>query len=203
MKRCLVPLLLVVLSAVAIACRNDGGDSASKDGGAATAVDGIPTGADEPETPAGGELTLEEFFQQVKAALDRQRAATFAVGAAPDIDDDETLDATEKASLLANLDGHIEVLNELHDTLRRLAAPDEVAGAAADLVSAAGAQAAFWESTRPRLESAASPADLEARGRELFTDWEEARAILGGVSSACSALQAIGDEHEVGVALPC
>jgi hypothetical protein len=198
--------MLVALSAVAIACRDDGGDKA--DGTvdattstlAATATDGTPATGSATATP-GGELTLEEFFQRLQVALDAQRAGIAAVPD-PQINDDDTLDATEKASVLANLDAQLQVLDDLRATIEAMNAPDEVSQGAGDLLAAVDSETAFLEGLRPEFESAASPGDLQALGRQLFSGPELVGAFQQ-VSDACSALQAIANDNDVAITLPC
>jgi hypothetical protein len=196
----LAALLLVGLAAAVIACENDGGDSASNEDGAATAADSTPGAAGATSTP-GGELTPEEFFQQVKTALDASTAGAAAVSD-PQINDDDTLDAAEKAAVLANLDAQLQVRNDLRVALAALPAPDEAEGATNSLLAAVDAEIALLESLRPEFESADSPDDLQALAGQLFSGLQPAGPFQQS-SEACSALQAVANDNDVAVTLPC
>jgi hypothetical protein len=204
--KALLLAVLVALGAGAMACRDGDGDSAASDEDAtravaATASDGTPAVGGGTAPAGDGELTLEDFFQEMKAALDAQISGVAAVPD-PQINDDDTLDDGERARVLANLDAQTQMRDDLRATLAALQPPDQAAQAIDELLAALDAQIAVLIGLRPDFESADSPDDLEALSGQVLSGAEVAGPFLQ-FSQACSALQAIANDSDVAVTLPC
>lgn len=204
-----IAALLLALGTIAAACGGNGDGATSVDetpaGETTPSGDVTPSGGETPTDDAAGdhmgELTLEEYFQQVDVVFGQTGerfdvVGEFDEGVTPDSTDEEVLDAfREWFPELAT------VLGEGIDGMENIEPPAQAEEAHEEWLAAAALVEALTQDLLDEFEEVETADDLEdfvAR----FDEPEFVEASEGG-PEACLGLQGIADANGIDVDLEC
>lgn len=150
----------------------------------------------------GGELSLEEYFQQVETIVDDFGGQIAALGDPfeADVDSDE-----ERTELIRDYTRAAAALwRDSVEDFRDMEPPAEVAAAHDEAVEARDDRAEFAQDLAEQLEGVGSAAELEAWFTEARREHEDALASAAERSEqACLELQRIADDSGIDVELQC
>ncbi len=177
----LLACTLLFCSAAAVACGGGGG--------------GTTAGGHTPSGTAGPVLTLQEYFQKVKALDDQSSGRLDALSTllVPSPSPDQALQLARNAIAQERA-----ILTDLRDGLQQLSPPPEVSAAHNEVIGALSAFLAYSQKASAAAATATNLVDVAK-----FLDSKEARALNKRLADSCLGLAKAATDHGITIDLGC